>query len=332
MVVGNENEELVFFWLDRLLHLFSPMVGWYWCVALVVAAFRGITAVNPIESRLVIQNGTIFLYHKGELRRLPATQTQETIDSLFAVSPFFPPPPQTNSSKATSWAPFPSMTNFPFRKEEKSTGTDIPVLFADKFSLDELMRINIATIYALQQIPLFHSLSDLGPYINPSLLMFQGRLLLATGASWSFPGMMDGHGESNTLLFKWHNHFTQILSHGIKQYKDKLFLPTTTSEANRPLPPPPVPPDKKFLGLSPHLEYLQDIPIPGQDPRLLVVDDDTILSWNLFGQVLQFCRSTIRLIPCKYSISFVRSDGRIAVRKRTGFHLLTSQAPHLHRK
>jgi hypothetical protein len=105
--------------------------------------------------------------------------------------------------------------------------------------------------------------------------------------------------ESNTLLFKWHNHFTQIPSHGIKQYKDKLFLPTTTPEANRPLPSPPVPPDKKYLGLSLHLEYLQDIPIPGQDPRLLVVDDDTILS--VFTNTNRFVRPGIATLSLNYS-------------------------------
>ena len=108
-------------------------------------------------------------------------------------------------------------------------------------SPDELTRIEIAKSYALQG-NLIHDVLDVGNYINPTIVKFQGRLLLAACLSVGFSGAKLKPSNGN-IEFRWFNHTDYPFS--------------TTGP---------------YLGIENEIESLPTVMV-GQDPRIIVMDD-----------------------------------------------------------
>jgi predicted GH43/DUF377 family glycosyl hydrolase len=151
-------------------------------------------------------------------------------------------------------------------------------------SPDEIIADELAKIAALTGPLIQQNISHLGVYINPSVVLFRGQLLLATGRAWGAP-----LGEKDKLEFQWLNHsdFPHLRNNGTTTHQEmgvftnKTFYVPFTDIAN---------PSTVLLG---------------QDPRLLVVDDYTIVV--VYTAIMR---------PVKAAVAILTSsplDGRLRV-------------------
>lgn len=125
--------------------------------------------------------------------------------------------------------------------EKMKIGPSIPSLKYHDQSPDELTRIEILKSQAIMG-DLIYEAKDVGNYINPAIVKWQGRLLFATGLSWGFAGSKH-KPPTNTLEFRWLN--------------DSHFPYYT---------------ETPYLGIDNEVEELSSM-IIGQDPRIVVLDD-----------------------------------------------------------
>eukprot|EP00600_Ochromonadales_sp_CCMP1393_P006007 CAMPEP_0174969968 /NCGR_PEP_ID=MMETSP0004_2-20121128/9083_1 /TAXON_ID=420556 /ORGANISM="Ochromonas sp., Strain CCMP1393" /LENGTH=444 /DNA_ID=CAMNT_0016219569 /DNA_START=140 /DNA_END=1474 /DNA_ORIENTATION=- len=83
-------------------------------------------------------------------------------------------------------------------------GDAVPPLKQKDNSMDEIIRIAVMKSAAVNG-NLMKGSKWLGMYINPSVVPWKGRLLLATGLAW---GEADGLPSDNTIAFRWYNFST----------------------------------------------------------------------------------------------------------------------------
>jgi predicted GH43/DUF377 family glycosyl hydrolase len=124
---------------------------------------------------------------------------------------------------------------------------------ADDIIADELAKITAMTGHLIEP-----NMTCFGVHVNPSVVLFRGQLLFATGQAWGAPP-----GEENRIEFQWLN------------YSGFPLLPnneeiTSTNQSMG-----------VFVNKTFYLPFTdivdQSTLLVGQDPRLLVVDDYTIV-------------------------------------------------------
>ena len=120
-------------------------------------------------------------------------------------------------------------------------GPVIPSIKYSDRSPDDLTRVEILKSYAFNGFLIKES-TVIGEYINPAIIKWQDRLLLATGLSWGVAGSKQ-KAATNTLHFRWVNHTN---------------FPFTTTES--------------YLGIYNEIEQLKTMNI-GQDPRFIQLSD-----------------------------------------------------------
>lgn len=234
--------------------------------------------ITKATSWIVSYNGELFLRYRNELRRLPSEHRNETIAALLGEAAFSLSIPGVKDEYAEFHYPerIQILSQDDLANQRLAVTADLPVLVMKDNSLDEKLRIHIATIYALQGSPMLHQIMEIGPYINPSLLYFQRRWLVASCASWWFPGMNDDRDSSNTVFFKWTTQFYPIAVDGQLAFVARHREMQRTQQKH-PVAPPPVPPERKHMGVSDILDSIQGEAVEGQDPRVLSLDDDSFL-------------------------------------------------------
>eukprot|EP01033_Poteriospumella_lacustris_P011072 gene11072-7877_t len=233
-----------------------------------------VCAITQSTSWIASYNGELYLRHRNELRRLPSVHCNETISVLLGEDKLSLPIPGVKDA--------PGEFHYPERIQVLSqddlvaqrlvVAADLPEVVMRGYSLDEKLRIHVARISALQGSPMLHRVMEIGPYINPSLLYFQRRWLVASCTSWYFPGMNDGRKASNTVLFKWTTQFTPVAEDGrlvfLARHQALLYSQQEQSIA---------PPQRKYMGISDILDDIQGETVEGQDPRVLALDEDSFL-------------------------------------------------------
>lgn len=125
--------------------------------------------------------------------------------------------------------------------EKLKIGDAVPSLRYHDQTADELTRIEILKSRAING-DLIYEAKDVGNYINPAIVKWQGRLLFATGLSWGFAGSKH-KPPTNTLEFRWLN--------------DSRYPYYT---------------DTPYLGIDNEIAELSSM-IIGQDPRIVVLED-----------------------------------------------------------
>jgi predicted GH43/DUF377 family glycosyl hydrolase len=120
-------------------------------------------------------------------------------------------------------------------------GPDVPTIMRNNQTPDEITRVEIL-IYQVIQGEIVRQITRIGDYINPSIVLFKGRLLLATGLAWGFAGTKQ-KPATNTLEYRWLNH------------SDYPFYTEGT-----------------HLGVANEVEPIGS-PSLGQDPRIAVTSD-----------------------------------------------------------
>lgn len=128
-----------------------------------------------------------------------------------------------------------------------AVGEPVPPIHQKDSSTDEIMRVALEANHILQP-RLFKELFHVGNYINPSLVLFKGRFLMATGLAWSVNGVNEGKAPTEHMEFKWYNH--------------SLY---------------PFFSDSPYIGVGARINALEHRPLLGQDPRMLRVNDDKII-------------------------------------------------------
>jgi predicted GH43/DUF377 family glycosyl hydrolase len=130
---------------------------------------------------------------------------------------------------------------------EFKLGSTMPLIRRENWTPDEILRVNMQIAKELQPDPVPYELTYLGSYINPSVVLFKGRLLLGVALEWWYT---DGQAANDHVEFRWYNHT-----------KWPFF-------AHEPQ-----------MGIA--TEKVGDVHnstvIYGQDPRVLVLDDNRLV-------------------------------------------------------
>lgn len=126
-------------------------------------------------------------------------------------------------------------------------GSIAPIVY-NKRDADDIMRVEVLKSQLLMG-QLLSNMIDIGGYINPSLAIFRGRLLLATGVAWTLSGMNDGLPASDMVHIKWLN------SSRYPFYSDAPFLGVGTKL--QPIKSTSNPPED-VLGQDPRIVLFQD--------------------------------------------------------------------------
>lgn len=125
-----------------------------------------------------------------------------------------------------------------------NAGPTISSLAYNNQSPDELMRIEIVKSSVFNG-ELLHGITDVGNYINPSIVKWRGRLLAASCLSVGQSGSKMKPANGN-VEFRWLNH---------------TDYPFHTTEP--------------YLGIENEIEGLSS-PLTGQDPRIVVINEDKL--------------------------------------------------------
>lgn len=129
---------------------------------------------------------------------------------------------------------------------ELKLGKSVPLLHRENASPDEAMRLELLKLTSLQ-VNLQYDLKYLGEFINPSVVKFKNRLLLCAGLAWGYTGLT--YRKPNDMIeFIWAN----------------------TSEL-------PFYSKEPYLGIDPGVIGPLNVPIIGQDPRLIVINDEKVV-------------------------------------------------------
>jgi len=153
------------------------------------------------------------------------------------------------------------------------TGPMIPSLAYNNQSPDELMRIEVVKSLVFQGELLQH-ITDVGNYINPSIVKWKGRLLAASCLSVGHSGSKMKPANGN-VEFRWFNH---------------TDYPFHTTEP--------------YLGIENEIEGLST-PITGQDPRIVVISEDKFYVYftNQLGE--RYIRMGMAMIELNTTINKV---------------------------
>lgn len=124
-------------------------------------------------------------------------------------------------------------------------GGVVPLIKLQNGSPDEVIRVELLKINCLQNKVLY-DIKVVGEYINPSVVKFKGRLLLAAGLEWGFAGVnrkpATGHVEFAWINSTDYPFYSAAMYHGINMDINSLLV----------------------------------FPFTGQDPRMVVLDDNTV--------------------------------------------------------
>jgi predicted GH43/DUF377 family glycosyl hydrolase len=134
--------------------------------------------------------------------------------------------------------------------------------------IDAFIGLELYKSRFLQEIFLTN-ITEIGYYINPSLVPFRGRLFLATGLAW---GMHDNHNFNEHLEFRWFNNSLLPFS-SFSSIRPPLATPS--ADPNQNIPDPNLN-DTYYEGINEqHISnLLQNQPIFGEDPRVVPINDD----------------------------------------------------------
>jgi hypothetical protein len=125
-------------------------------------------------------------------------------------------------------------------------GEPVPQLKRNNWTPDEVIRVELLLLSVLQD-PLMYDITFLGPFVNPSITIFDNRLLLATSLQWGETMGCKGP-QSDMVEFRWINHTDfPIIDKG------------------------------KYMGVPTNDSSALAKPIVGQDPRLLKLSETTVL-------------------------------------------------------
>ena len=140
---------------------------------------------------------------------------------------------------------------------EFNQGPSVPLIFQKAGDPDEIMRVELLKNDVLQG-RLLYDIQYIGQFINPSLVLFKNRLFLAGGLGW---GIVDGKKANEMLEFRWMN---------------VSFFPFFSTDNHYGVP-------------WNQIDYLHNTQFLGQDPRMLVIDEDHIFLCytNRFGSRLR---------------------------------------------
>jgi hypothetical protein len=145
-------------------------------------------------------------------------------------------------------------------KQSFKLGDNVPSLKITNWNPDEIIRIELLKLQTLTDEELIYEHAGIGPFVNPSVVIFRNRMLLCTALSWGAIYGLKGPANDHIEL-RWINHtdypFFEDPGTVTHQY---LGIPTNTSEAVAFADP-----------------FNTKEPLVGQDPRLLVIDDTTVL-------------------------------------------------------
>jgi len=122
----------------------------------------------------------------------------------------------------------------------------IPMLKRKENSPDEVMRVELIKIASLQE-NLLENITNLGKLINPAVVPWRGRLLLAMGRSWG----VGNYQENDNIEFMWLNQTSAYNFHGGLQ--------------------------DMYLGIGNDLGPLNVPQFMGQDPRLLKISESKVM-------------------------------------------------------
>lgn len=166
--------------------------------------------------------------HRGKIRKLPENDNETVINLRFDPA----------SAREISTHHFQSL----------SKGEAIPpIQFKNKDDIDEIFRV-MCLVNRVLQGRLIEDVFFIGKYINPSLVPFRGRFLMATGLAWQINGVNEGKPATEFLEFRWVNH-TQN----------------------------PFYSEEKYCGLNKNIQALDTGGILGQDPRMVPVGKDKVV-------------------------------------------------------
>lgn len=124
-------------------------------------------------------------------------------------------------------------------------GGKVPLIKMQNGSPDEIMRVELLKINTLQNKVLY-DIKVIGEYINPAVVKFRGRLLLAAGLEWGFAGV-------NKKAATGHVEFAWINSTDYPFYSAAMYH-----------------------GINMDVNSLQVFPFTGQDPRMVVLNENTV--------------------------------------------------------
>jgi predicted GH43/DUF377 family glycosyl hydrolase len=159
-----------------------------------------------------------------------------------------------------------------------SLDVSIPSLkYADK-SMDDIMRVEILKSHALNG-KLMRETTYAGDYLNPCIMKWQDRLLLATGLSW---GVVGKHRKAatNTINIRWLNHSA---------------FPFATEEP--------------YLGIHNEVEEFPSM-VLGQDPRIVVLENPDhfeIYYTNQFEKIARMGMAEIMVNRTTQNITVIRN-------------------------
>jgi hypothetical protein len=174
---------------------------------------------------------------------------------------------QRESSSFTSSSTIPTLSHKDLSRFH--SGSPLKPLHQRDGSPDELMRIELERNLVLQG-RLLHNLTYLGEYINPSVTYFCDHLLLATGLAW---GITEGRAATEHVEFRWLNH-------------PFAPFPATSKGSGES--------SYTYFGVSgKKLAYL-DVPMVGQDPRMVVYNDTLVVTFTYrFSNVITMGMSRV---------------------------------------
>lgn len=138
-------------------------------------------------------------------------------------------------------------------------GDNFPSLKLKAYNPDEIMRVEILKLKTLMDEDLLYDHTGIGAFVNPSVVVFKNRLVLCTALSWG--GIFGLKGPANDHIeFRWVNHTDFPFYEAPESAHQYLGLPTNTTGA---------------MALADPFNVKEIL--LGQDPRLLVLDNDTML-------------------------------------------------------
>lgn len=176
---------------------------------------------------LATHKDTLFFVNRGKIHKLPQNDN-ETITHL-----------RLDPSKPREI----SVHHF----HNLIKGEDIPSIHLNEGGPDDIFRV-FSLVNKVLQGRLIEDLFLIGKYINPSLVPFRGRLLMATGLAWSLDGLAEGKPASEFLEFRWINHTS---------------FPFYSKQP--------------YCGITENINPLQSGGILGQDPRMVIAGENRIV-------------------------------------------------------
>jgi hypothetical protein len=165
----------------------------------------------------------------------------------------------------------------------------VPKLQRNNWSPDEVVRVELLLLTILQE-PLLYDVKYLGPFVNPSIILFRNRLLLATSLQWGESMGCKGP-QSDMVEFRWMNHTDFPIA------------------------------ESRYIGIPTNDSSSLVRPLVGQDPRLMYISTNSFM--------VAFTNHRFHPVRMGFAIIETSPlTGNAIIRE--DYHLIVSPAAHTH--